>query len=73
MKLLLETTNPTVVSFVEDLLAQNDIVAIVMHENISVVDGSIGIFPRRVMVIDEDFEKARAIVRASEAAHELAG
>jgi len=34
--------------------------------NASIVEGSIGILPRRLMVIDEDFEQAGSIVAAAQ-------
>jgi hypothetical protein len=29
-----------------------------MDENVSIIEGSIGIIPRRLMVLDDDFEDA---------------
>jgi len=71
MKLLLQTTNPATLSFVKDLLEQEDIKAFVFDENISITEGSIGIFPRRIMVIDEDLERARALLKGVDLEHEL--
>ena len=68
---ILKTTNPTVLSFVESILKQAGIPVFVLDSNISVLEGSIGIFPRRVAVADEDVEEARAILRDAGLNHEI--
>jgi hypothetical protein len=62
MRSVLETTDPVVISFVEALLREAGIAMHVADVNISIVEGSIGIFPRRVLVPDEDWERARRIL-----------
>lgn len=59
MYLLLQTNNPVLLSYVQSLLADAGIAAVVFDANISMVEGSIGVFPRRVMVHDEDLGRAR--------------
>jgi hypothetical protein len=39
---------------------------VVMDANISVLEGTIGIFPRRLMVLDEDYDEARNILLEAE-------
>lgn len=63
MRPVLKTNNPVLLSFAQDLLAQSDVVGIVFDENASVMDGSLGILPRRLMVADEDFARAAALLR----------
>ena len=36
--------------------------SLVADQNMSVLDGSIGILPRRVLVLEEDIERARQIL-----------
>jgi len=36
---------------------------LILDMNASIVEGSIGILPRRLMVIDEDFERAEVIAK----------
>lgn len=69
---VLKTTNPTVISFVEALLKGEGIPVFILDSNISVLEGSIGIFPRRLAVADADAEKARAILRDAGLEHEIA-
>lgn len=60
---LLRTTDPTLVPFVQALLSGEDIDCVVLDVNMSILEGSLGILPRRVMVREEDLFRARAILR----------
>ena len=59
MKHLLSTTDPTVMAFAKALLQGEDIDCFELDVNMSVLEGGIGIFPRRLMVSEEDFFPAR--------------
>ena len=63
MRPILKTNDPVQLNYAQVLLADAEIDAIVFDANMSVMDGSIGILPRRLMVADEDFEKAQGILR----------
>ncbi|MGB0497752.1 MAG: DUF2007 domain-containing protein [Rubricella sp.] len=63
MEELLRTNDPTQIAFVEALLRGEEIDAFVMDVHMSVLEGSIGILPRRVMVHRRDLFRARAILR----------
>ena len=62
MRPVLKTNDPVLLSFARDLLAQGDVPSMVFDENASVMDGSLGILPRRLMVADEDFERGKALL-----------
>jgi hypothetical protein len=62
MEELLKTNDPTVISFATALLKAEDIDCFVLDVHMSVLDGSLGILPRRVMVAREDAFMARAIL-----------
>jgi len=62
MRELLRTTDPTVIAFATALLAGEGIVAFEMDVHMSVLEGSIGILPRRLMVGAADLGRARAIL-----------
>jgi hypothetical protein len=47
---LVRTNDPVLISFLEALLKSEGIVHIVLDQNMSILDGSLGILPRRVMV-----------------------
>jgi hypothetical protein len=50
-------------SYAQSLLNDAKIEAIVFDDNASVMDGSLGMLPRRLMVADEDFGLAQRILR----------
>ncbi len=66
MEELLKTNDPTVLSFAQALLRAEDIDCFVLEVHMSVLDGSIGILPRRLMVARGDAFMARAILRDNE-------
>ncbi len=59
MKQLLSTTNPADMAFAKALLQGEDIDCFEMDVNMSMLEGSIGIFPRRLLVRDDDYAAAR--------------
>ena len=58
MKELLRSTDPTVMAFAKALLNGEDIECFELDVNISNLYGGIDIFPRRMMVRIEDYERA---------------
>ena len=65
MEELLRTTDPTLVPYTQALLDAEDIDCFVFDVNMSILEGSLGILPRRVMVLRRDLFRARAILRAN--------
>jgi hypothetical protein len=63
MKELLRTTDPTIIAFATALLGGEGIEAFPLDVHMSVLEGSLGILPRRVMVRDEDFARAVRVMR----------
>ena len=63
MRELLRTNDPTVIPFAKALLTGEGIECYEMDVNMSILDGSLGILPRRLMVRREDHFRARAILR----------
>ena len=59
MKELLRTTDPTLIAFATALLEGEGIAAFPMDVHMSVLEGGIGVFPRRLMVRDADLFLAR--------------
>jgi hypothetical protein len=66
MKELLRSTDPTVIAFATALLSGEDIEVFELDVHMSVLEGSIGIFPRRLMVRDEDLIAAERAMRDNE-------
>ena len=63
MKELLRTTDPTVMAFAKALLDGEDIEWFDMNVHMSILDGSLGILPQRLMVIDADLAAAERALR----------
>jgi hypothetical protein len=68
---LIRTNDAVLVSAVEALLAGAAIPYQVADQNMSVLEGSIGILPRRVLVAAEDAAAARRLLSAAGLGHEL--
>ena len=62
MEVILRTTDITQIPYVKMLLSSEGINAFVFDENISLLEGSINIFPIRVTVLASDALKARNIL-----------
>ncbi len=58
MKELLRSSDPTVIAFASALLDGEDIPVFQMDVHMSILEGSLGILPRRLMVKDHDFYRA---------------
>lgn len=63
MKELLRTNDPTVIAFAKALLDGEGIDVFELDVNMSILDGSLGILPRRLMVADRDHFLAAAAMR----------
>jgi hypothetical protein len=62
MRELLRTNDPVRLSWIQALLADAGIEAVVLDTHTSIVEGSIGAIPRRLCVIAEDFERAKRVL-----------
>ncbi len=69
MKELLRSNDAVLLSFVSALLEEEGIVFMVADINISVLEGSIGAFPRRVLVESGRIEQARKILTEAGIGH----
>ena len=68
---LIRTNDMVLVSAIGALLDSADIPHMVLDQNMSVLEGSIGILPRRVLVADEDVAAARRLLTEAGLGHEL--
>lgn len=65
MREILRTTDLVRLSWVRALLSESRIETIVLDSHTSVLEGSINAIPRRLMVVDEDFDEAMRVLRES--------
>ncbi|MBO6775571.1 MAG: DUF2007 domain-containing protein [Marinibacterium sp.] len=66
MKELLRSTDPTIMAFASALLQGEGIECFQLDVNMSVLEGGIGVFPRRMMVREEDYDRAVRAMRDNE-------
>ena len=62
MKELLRTNDIVKLSWLRALLADDGIEALVLDQHTSVLEGSAGAIPRRLMVVDDDFARAKRLL-----------
>lgn len=63
MRELLRTTDPTMIAFASALLEGEDIDCFHMDVHMSILEGSIGVLPRRLMVADRDYFQASTVLK----------
>ena len=59
MREIVRTNDPVLISAIEALLSGAQIPCLVLDQNMSVLEGSIGMLPRRILVADEQEAEAR--------------
>lgn len=62
---LLRTNDPVLISWLQALLADENIETVVLDTHVSVLEGSANAIPRRVMVADEDADRAKHLLEQS--------
>ncbi|AUC54052.1 MAG: putative signal transducing protein [Sagittula sp.] len=63
MEELLRTTDITVIPLAKTLLDAEGIASFELDVNMSVLEGSLGILPRRLMVLSSDLDRARRLMQ----------
>ena len=73
MKELFRSNDPVLIGFMEALLRDAGIAHLVLDANMSVMEGSLGILPRRVLVAAERFHEAERLLADARKDRERAG
>lgn len=60
MREILRTNDMVVLSFAKVVLAEAGLHAMVADSHMSILEGSIGVFPQRILVADGEHDEARA-------------
>jgi hypothetical protein len=68
---LVRTNDMVLVSAVGALLDGAHIHHLVLDQNMSIIEGSLGVLPRRILVHEDDNLQARQLLRDAGLAHEL--
>lgn len=71
MREIVRTNDPVLITAIEALLAGAGIKYLVLDQNMSVLEGSIGMLPRRVMVVEDSERDARQVLQEAGLGHEL--
>jgi len=71
MRELVRTNDVVLVSAIEALLDGADIGHLVLDQNMSILEGSVGVIPRRILVHEDDNRAARRLLKDAGLAHEL--
>lgn len=71
MRELLRTNDVVLVSAVGSLLDGANIHHLVLDSNMSILEGSLGVIPRRILVHEDDSDAARRLLTEAGLAHEL--
>lgn len=65
MRAVLKSNNPVTLSYATHILEEAGIEALVFDTHASIMDGSMAMVPRRLMVLDEDHARAESLLRAA--------
>lgn len=68
---LVRTNDPVVISYIEALMRDAGLSFFVADQNMSIMEGSLGVLPRRVLVAEDDVEQARRILTDAGFADEM--
>ena len=71
MREIVRTNDAVLITAIEALLKGAGIGHMVLDQNMSVLDGSLGMLPRRIVVDDEYAAKARRLLTDAGLGHEL--
>jgi hypothetical protein len=71
MREIVRTNDAVLITAIEALLKGADIRHLVLDQNMSVLDGSLNILPRRIVVDDENVQRARRLLTDAGLGHEL--
>ncbi|HEU6442975.1 MAG TPA: DUF2007 domain-containing protein [Microvirga sp.] len=68
---IVRTNDLVMVGFLQSLLENANIPVLVADAHMSALEGMIGAFPRRLLVLDDDADRARRLIREAGLAGEL--
>lgn len=59
---LLRTNDPVILSYIQAVLGDAGIPTFLFDSNMSIMDGSIGVLPRRLMIHEDDTARVRGLL-----------
>jgi hypothetical protein len=70
VKEIARSTDPVRLSFLSALLSDGGVTTILFDTHASIVQGSLGVLPQRLMVADDEYEAAVAVLKSAGEWHE---
>ncbi|MBD8553305.1 DUF2007 domain-containing protein [Rhizobium sp. CFBP 8762] len=71
MKELIRANDPVLLSFAESLMKEAGIYYLIADQGMSILEGSLGLLPRRFLVEDDRADEARRLLIDAGLEHEL--
>jgi hypothetical protein len=71
MRELVRTNDLVLISAIEAFLTSANIQHVVLDQNMSVLEGSLGMLPRRILVDEDQADRARKLLQEAGLGHEL--
>ena len=68
---LLRTNDPVLLSFIQALLTESGIRFAIADQNMSIIEGSLGVIPRRCLIPRDDIPRARRLLTEAGLSAEL--
>jgi len=68
---IVRSNNTVLISAIETMLAQAEIPHVILDQNMSVLEGSLGVLPRRILVHQRSLAAARGLLSDAGLGHEL--
>lgn len=62
MREIIRSNDPVLMSFAQVLLRDAGMETVVADQNMSIMEGSIGVFPRRLLVLSDEWLKAERVL-----------
>lgn len=72
MKELFRSNDAVLLSFVDAILSDAGVTHQIADGHMSVVEGSLGVLPRRMLVAEDEFSKACRLLKDADLAHVVA-
>jgi len=69
LKELFRSNDAVLLSFVQAILSDAGVTHQVADGNMSIMEGSLGVLPRRVLVVEDEWAQARRILKEADLEH----
>lgn len=70
---LIRTNDPVLISLVTAMLGESGITHLLLDQHMSILEGSLGILQKRILVATDELEAARGLLRDAGLGQELSG